>query len=229
MSDPPYDSLNLSSAVGDHPEHVALNRRLADHALGMAGRIFVETRQVHSAKVVTASEAAAPAAPLDADGIISDSADLVLTMRFADCVPILLADRRTGAVGMGHAGWRGTSEGLAQALVGRMVAEFGSRPGDLLAGLGPAVCADHYPVGAEVLETVVAKQGGWARRDFEEKDGALHFDLCGLNHRQLVRSGVDEIEQSDLCTACNVQDWFSHRAEGGQTGRFGVYLAARRA
>lgn len=220
----PYHSFNLSTAVGDDPAAVQANRELARSQFPDR-RVLVQTRQVHGGAVVTADAAARAAEPPFADGLITNSSRYLLTMRYADCVPILVVDRRQGALGLGHAGWRGTASGIAGELVAALGHAYQSRPEDLLAGLGPAVCARHYPVGPEVHQEFEARQGDWALADFQHKDGQLHFDLVRANRRQLERAGVVDIDESAICTACRVEDWYSHRAENGRTGRFGVYLA----
>lgn len=229
FSEPPYQSLNLSLAVGDDPGAVAANRTHIMESFPAHGRIPVETRQVHGANIVTAEAVTRAAGPPRADGVISDRSDHLLTMRFADCVPIIMLDRARGAIGLGHAGWRGTASGIAHEMIDAMGAAYGTRPADLLVALGPSICATHYPVGPQVREALAHGQGSWALEDFHETGTELHFDLVQANRRQLLRAGVLEIETSELCTACHVEDWFSHRAEGGRTGRFGVYIALPRA
>lgn len=225
QSSPPYHSFNLSTAVGDDPAAVRANRELALSRFPARSRQLVQTRQIHSATVVTAHAAAQAAQAPHADGLITNSSSYLLTMRYADCVPILLFDRVQRAIGLGHAGWRGTASGIASELLAAMGHAYGSRPEDIVAAMGPAICAQHYPVGPDVRREVEARQGAWAVVDFHEIDGQLHFDLVRANRRQLERAGVIQIEDSATCTACRVDDWYSHRAESGRTGRFGVYLA----
>lgn len=224
-SDPPFHSLNLSKVVGDDPEAVEANRAHVQDAFPVGGRELIEVRQVHGAHVAEAQATARRRPYSIADGLITNRSDLVLTMRFADCLPILAFDPRERAIGLAHAGWKGTGSGVARSLVDSMQSAYGSQPSDLLVALGPAICAAHYPVGSEVREAVVSRQGAEAAADFSEVEGQLHFDLVRANLRQLRLAGVTHIENCGVCTACQVQDWYSHRAEGGRTGRFGVYLA----
>ena len=106
-----------------------------------------------------------------------------------------------------------------------MQREFGSRPGDILAFIGPSIGPDHYEVGADVLERVTATFGDQAVGLIERRDGRSYLDLWAANRLQLEQAGVKQIEVAGLCTACHTDDWFSHRAENGRTGRFGALMA----
>jgi YfiH family protein len=164
---------------------------------------------------------------LKADAIITDRPGVTLMMRFADCVPIMIYDPQHRAAGVAHAGWLGTVHGMAAELVRSMEREFGSRPEKLLAGIGPSIGPDHYPVGDDVIEQFEQAQGDAAHKHLHSINGATHLDLWTANKAQLLSEGVNSIEVSEICTACNLQDWYSHRGENGVTGRFGAHLAIR--
>ena len=115
--------------------------------------------------------------------------------------------------------------GVAAEAVKRMVSEFGSVPENILAGVGPSICTEHYPVGAEVVQAALQAFGNMVGEVVWKNNGSYHFDLWGANQLVLENCGVQKIEQSRLCTFCDNDDWFSHRAEQGKTGRFGVLLA----
>ena len=150
---------------------------------------------------------------------------LSLLMRFADCVPVLVFDPVRVAIGVAHAGWLGTVRGVSLELVRTMIREFGSRPEDLIAGLGPSIGPDHYPVGPEVAAQVEAAFGSYAGQLLLPRDGQVVFDLWSANRWQLESTGIGSVEVAGICTACNLEDWYSHRGERGQTGRFGTVLA----
>ena len=160
-----------------------------------------------------------------ADIILTGNPPVTLYMRFADCVPVMLYDPVRAAIGMAHAGWLGTVRGAARVAVEAMQREFGSRPADILAAIGPSIGPDHYEVGADVLERVAAAFGDQANRLVEHRDGRSYLDLWAANRLQLEQAGVSNIEVAGLCTACHTEDWFSHRAEKGRTGRFGALMA----
>jgi hypothetical protein len=154
--------------------------------------------------------------------------DLPLVMAFADCTPIMLVDPVRGAVGIAHAGWRGTVAGICQAVVSKMVDALNCRPADIYAAIGPAIGPCCYEVGTDVVEAVTAALG---QNDAFFRPGPqgdqLHFDQWAANEFALRQAGVQQIERADICTACHVDEFYSHRAEGGRTGRFGAIIALR--
>jgi YfiH family protein len=160
-----------------------------------------------------------------ADIILTDRPGVTLMMRFADCVPVLLHDPIRKVVGIAHAGWMGTVRGAYSAAVDAMQTRFGSSPADIRAGIGPSIGSDHYAVGPDVVARVRQAFGERASSLLVERAGAVHFDLWAANRQALEQAGVMQIEVAGLCTACHTDDWFSHRAERGRTGRFGAIIA----
>ncbi len=216
-----FASLNLGHSVGDDPRHVAENHRQLFHALGGADRWrVVSPHQVHGARVVTVRDSAGLADGVKADGLVTDAAGVMLMLRFADCVPVLLVDGERRALGLSHAGWRGVAAGVAPATVARMVDKFGSRPEALWAGVGPAIGPCCYEVGREVEEAVLAACPPAAGLS----SGGAHprLDLARAVESQLRQAGVRRVAQANLCTACHRDQFYSHRAEDGRTGRFAV-------
>jgi hypothetical protein len=183
---------------------------------------------VHSAEVVRAD---APRdmsrLPEKADAILTDRPTVTLFMRFADCVPVLLYDPHRRVIGIAHAGWLGTIRRVGAAAVEAMQAWYGSNPADIHAAIGPSIAAHHYPVGSEVVQQVRKSFGKDAPALLPDSNGAVQFDLWAANRLILEQSGIRQIELSELCTACHLQDWYSHRGENGKTGRFGVLLALK--
>jgi hypothetical protein len=187
---------------------------------------------VHSADVVCTDQPRLPETPhLKADAILTDQPGVTLFMRFADCVPILLFDPTRRVIGLVHAGWQGTVRKIAAAAVENMEEQYGCRPAHLLAAIGPSIAAHHYPVGGDVIQRVLSAFGDdaasllWKSPDNSDNDqNGVKFDLWAANRLILEQSGVHQIELAGLCTVCNPEDWFSHRGEGGKTGRFGVLI-----
>jgi len=159
VSKPPFATLNLTWAVGDDPEAVEENHRRLCAALGVPREALVSPRQVHSAEVRRVGAGDRGRFIPGCDALITDEPGVPLLLRFADCVPIFLYDPRRKAIGLAHAGWRGTVAGMAQAIVRAMAEAFGSRPGDLVAALGPAIGPCCYEVGPEVVAAVEAAFG----------------------------------------------------------------------
>jgi hypothetical protein len=238
-SEGPFASLNLSLSVPDEKARVYANRRKVYGRFGRDTDTVVHAHLVHGADVARVSRADDGTWVHHVDGIVTDQPGCVLTMNYADCAPILLVDPARGAIGLGHAGWRGAMVDLPGALVRAMSDHFGSDPADLLAAVGPCIGPCCYEVGPDVVEaaaaafddagTLFSDNGPLTDdRDRQERGpaagGRLHFDLPEANRRALVRAGLRSVELSGLCTACRTDLFFSHRAEKGRTGRFGAVL-----
>jgi len=226
VSPEPWGSLNVGGTVGDDLARVRENRILSFQALGCAPESIFDVWQVHSADVVCAH---APR-PTDesyrqADIILTDKPEVTLFMRFADCVPLLVHDPRKGVIGIAHAGWMGTLRDVATATVSAMKKNYGSNPADIIAGIGPSIGPDHYEIGADVILQVMQKFGDESEQLLKHHNRKIHFDLWTANRMLLEQAGVGQIEVSGVCTACHTDDWFSHRAEKGRTGRFGVLIS----
>ena len=222
----PWETLNVGGTVGDEPDRVRQNRLRCFAALSRPMESMFDVWQVHSAHCVVALDPRPVDTPhKKADVILTRNPGVTLYMRFADCVPVLLYDPVRAAVGMVHAGWLGTVRGAARVAVEVMGTAFGSQPGDILAAIGPSIGPDHYEVGQDVLEQVAAAFSGETDRLVERRNDRLYLDLWAANRLQLQEAGVKHVEVAGLCTACHTDDWFSHRAEKGQTGRFGALLA----
>jgi len=137
----------------------------------------------------------------------------------------MLYDPVKKAVGIVHAGWLGTVKHTVGQAVKSMWAAFGSNPADILAAIGPSIGPDHYEIGPDVIEQVHYSFGKDADGLLHGYDGRVHFDLWKANKLSLELAGVEQVEVAGLCTACHPDDWYSHRAQKGKTGRFGALLA----
>jgi YfiH family protein len=235
-------ALNLGFTEWD--ERVAANREKFMAAVGARKMPLVALRQFHS-DVIHVAAAPCAAAP-KADALITSTPGLLLGVQTADCVPILLADTRRRVVAAIHAGWRGTLARIAVKTLGRMTMEFGTRPRDVVAGLGPAIGRCCYEVGPEVAQAFAAqfpRAADWFDGPFEQlahgeeplwlpwltmmppghllPPPRVQLDLRASNRWQLIDAGVPEkqIAGSVLCTACRTALLFSYRREGGKTGR----------
>lgn len=226
LSPEPWKSLNLGGTVGDEIERVRGNRFLSFEALGCKPASIFDVWQVHSADAVCADAPRNFDEPYQkADIILTDKPDVTLFMRFADCVPILLHDPVKRVVGIAHAGWLGTVRDVAKATVETMVERYDSRPADVIACIGPSIGPDHYEVGQDVISQVEETFGADASLMLPQHGSHTHFDLWKANQYLLERAGVRQIELAGICTACHTDDWFSHRAEKGKTGRFGALIS----
>jgi len=226
VSHAPWDSLNIGGTVGDdlHAVDENLRRMLSPFDLDPQGVCAVW--QVHGADTVLCLAPPVQRKWLNrADGMVTNQRGLTLLMRFADCAPILFYDPEHEAIGIAHAGWRGALKGAQVSVLETMRQAFGTRPEAVLAGIGACIGPDRYQVGEEVVAQVRASFGtdeGLIRR---ADDGTAYFDLWEANRRKLAEAGVRHIEVAGLCTATRTDEFFSHRAEKGKTGRFGALIA----
>ena len=226
LSPEPWKSLNLGGTVGDEVERVRGNRFLCFEALGCRPDSIFDVWQVHSADVVCADAPRRMDEPYQkADIILTDNPSVTLFMRFADCVPILLHDPVKRVIGLAHAGWLGTVRDVAGVTVYKMSEQYGTRPADVIACIGPSIGPDHYEVGEDVIAQVERTFNADASLMLPRHGSRTHFDLWKANQYLLERAGVRQIELASLCTACHTDDWFSHRAEKGKTGRFGALIS----
>jgi polyphenol oxidase len=239
--------LNLGFTPEDSRAIVTENRRrMAEAVCGDRAMPMVSLRQFHSNLTVVACPADAERVlPRRADGLMTAEPGLLLAIQTADCIPVLVADRRQRVVAAFHAGWRGTAKRIVELGIGRMRLEFGSDPKNLSAAIGPGINACCYAVGREVLESFES-QFDYARELFHEvydSDSVrrkypmlfltqrapghseigpqLHVDLTEANRRQLLSAGLSEknIRVVRGCTNCRPDLFFSHRGANGRTGR----------
>jgi len=226
VSPDPWRSLNVGKTVGDEAGRVDVNRLRAFSSLGRDQDSRYDVWQVHGVNVAAADVPRPHQPPLPrVDAVITDQPAVTLFMRFADCVPILLVDPVRKAVGLVHAGWMGTVEGILLHAVKAMEARYGSRPANMLAAIGPSIGPDHYQIGPQVSEKVRQAFGEESPAVLAVRSGSMHFDLWQANRLLLERVGIRKVEVAGICTACEVEDFYSHRAEKGRTGRFGALIA----
>ena len=231
VSREPFDTLNLGNTVGDDQAAVAENHTRVYAHLGSSAAQVTSPRQVHSNRVVVITGDQAGSIIPDSDGIVTTAPRVALLLRFADCQPILLYDPAHHALGLVHAGWRGVAQGIARRAVETMVQAFGTSPGDLLAGLGPAIGPCCYTVGDKVAAAMGYVLSDWSQAMTSLGEDQWSLDLSAANAQQLAAEGVQQIEAANLCTACHQDEFYSHRAGNGRTGRFAVaaYLEQGRA
>lgn len=224
VSEGPLTSLNVGALVGDQPERVVENVQRMAAALGTTRDALRTVWQVHGDAVEIVSHGdEKPSPPPKADVILTSDPGVPLTMRFADCVPLLLYDPIKDVLALAHAGWKGTALKVGAVAVKAMVEGFGCDPKAIIAGIGPSIGPDHYEVGAEVIATI--------RNAFPNhpellrssaRAGHAYLDLWEANRVALYEMGVRLIETAGISTFAQTDDFFSHRASGGQTGRFGM-------
>lgn len=215
VSDAPFDTLNLGHNTADDQNRVAENRSRFFRALQVSESNIVIPDQVHGDQILSVTK---PGSYPETDGILTDMPGLVLTIQTADCVPIYLVDSARPAIGLVHAGWKGTAEGIAAKAIQAMKDEFGSRPENLDVFLGPSIGPCCYEVGRDV-----------AARFGPVYVSGTKLDLWRCNFDLLLLSKVrrERIRIARICTKCHPEWFFSHRASGGETGRMMAAIAIR--
>jgi len=226
VSPAPWHSLNLGGAVGDDSANVMENRARLFNAMRCSPASIHDVWLVHGTDIIYAdSLRPLDAPPPKADIIFTNNPDVSLFMRFGDCVPILFHDPEKKVIGIAHAGWMGTLRGVVGSAVRGMQSHYGCHPQNIVAGIGPSIGVDHYQVGADVVSQFHEKYPQDAEEIVQTKNGSAYLDLWAANALQLKTAGVDQVQVSGVCTACHLDDWFSHRAEKGRTGRFGALMS----
>ncbi len=245
--------LNLGYVEWDERERVQENRRRFVRAVGAEEMEFAALRQFHSSLVRIFQKA--PRERLKGDALATRKRGLLLTVQTADCVPILLADTRKRVVAAVHAGWRGTAARVAQKTVGDLRMQFGTRPEDVVAAIGPAIGSCCYEVGPNVAHEFgcqFAEAKEWFEGPFgplstgdeptpflwlqfdppgHERPKRVNLDLAAANRWQLEEAGVpaDRIFSCGLCTSCRTDWLFSYRREGLRSGRLMSAIGIRKA
>jgi polyphenol oxidase len=214
----PAEALNLTNFKGDTPENVAENRRRFLKAIGAESMALVTARQTHSLeRCFFESAKQAQAATPECDAMTSRAKNLLLAIQTADCLPVLIADTRTGALAAIHAGWRGTAGRITERAVADLMGQ-GVNTKDCLAAIGPTACGECYEVGEEVIERYKKEFRYWKQLLVNFKDGGkAHLDIRAANVQQLAYCGFDEeqIFVAPYCTMHQNDLFFSYRKEAG--------------
>jgi len=223
----PSRALNLAYFKGDEKEAVAENRRRFLKAMGAEGVQIVTARQTHSTERCTIESAQQARGPQpECDAMITRMSDVLLGVQTADCLPVLIADTKSGAVAGIHAGWRGTAGRITERTIADLMLSAGVNPRDCIAALGPTACAECYEVGEDVIERYKSEFGYWRNLlvNFKE-NGKAHLDIRAANVQQLMFCGFseDRIHVAEFCTMHQNELFFSYRKEGrglpSQVGR----------
>lgn len=227
-------SMNVSFSRGDKEEHVRENLKRVGAHLGISGERMVFSHQTHTVNVRLATEEDAgkgvtrPLDYTDVDGLLTNTRGLCLVTMYADCVPLYFVDPVNKAIGLSHSGWRGTVDRMGAETVRRMGECFGTRPEDLYAAIGPSICQDCYEVTGDVIgrfrESFSEEQ--WPKLFYRTDEEHYQLDLWQANKIVLTEAGIPEhkIETARVCTCCNPDILFSHRASHGKRGNLGAFL-----
>ena len=234
VSENEFASMNLSFRRGDPDENVMENYRRFCGAAGFDPETLVSSAQVHHTVIRRVGREncgegfTKPKSAAGVDGLITNEPGVTLVTHYADCVPLFLLDTRNRAIGLVHSGWRGTAAKIGLAAVKAMHREFGTRPGDLVAGIGPSIGPCCFEVDAPVRD-VFASMSELQPEELitDDGNGKYHIDLWEANRRILSQAGLpdEHIAVAKLCTECNADWLFSHRASGGKRGGLAAFMS----
>lgn len=231
-----FESLNLSFTRGDEKAAVEENFRRISELLGCQYDNFVLSDQTHTTNVRRVGRDDAGKGLLrardytDVDGLITDEPGIVLSTFYADCVPLYFVDVKKRAIGLSHSGWRGTVGRMGQETLDAMRREFGTQPEDVVCAIGPSICQDCYEVSQDVAEEFIQEFAGHEPDILLAKEnGKYQLDLWRANKIVLLEAGIkqEHLSVTDVCTCCNSNVLFSHRASHGKRGNLGAFLSLK--
>ena len=232
-----FATMNVSFTRGDDEEAVLENYRRIGNIFGVELTDIVVSHQTHTTNVMRVTREDGGKGVVfdrdyqDIDGLITNEKNLVLCTMYADCVPLYFVDVKNMAIGLSHSGWKGTAGQMGKRTLERMAEEFGTKPEDVYATIGPSICMDCYEVSADVIEAFckVFTKEEMNIISYEKENGKYQLDLWKANEIILLNAGVlpEHIEVTRLCTHCNSDRMFSHRRTGDRRGNLGAFLCLK--
>ena len=233
VSEGMFSKLNLSFTRGDVKESVEENYRRIAEAMGVPYEKIVCSDQTHTTnvRVVTQADAGTgiirPKDYTDVDGLITNVPEITLATFYADCVPLYVVDPVHHAIGLSHSGWRGTVARMGKCTLEAMRREYGTKAADVYCAIGPSICQDCYEVSEDVaVQFEEAFSGHESEILLNKGNGKYQLDLWKANEIVLLEAGVkpEHLAVTDVCTCCNPELLFSHRASHGKRGNLGAFL-----
>lgn len=229
-----YKSMNLSFTRGDEEAAVRENFKRIAAAIGFPCENIICSDQTHTTNVRVVTERdrgngiTREKEFYDTDGLVTNVPGLVLATFYADCVPLFFIDPIHRAIGLSHSGWRGTVERMGEKTLRVMAEAFGTRPEDVFTAIGPSICADCYEVSQDVADAFMeafAQEAGQLL--YPKGNGKYQLDLWKANELVLLHAGIipAHLAVTDICTCCNPDLLFSHRASQGKRGNLGAFLS----
>lgn len=233
-----FSTMNFSFTRGDAREDVLENyQRMAD-ALDVDREQMVLTFQTHTTNVRRVTKEDSGKGVVcerdyrDVDGLITNVPGITLVTFFADCVPLYFLDPVHKAIGLSHSGWRGTVKHMGRVTIEAMAEEFGSRPEDLIACIGPSICQDCYEVGEEVAEEFkqTFHKAYYDKILFDKNNGKYQLNLWAANRIILEEAGIlkNNLSVTNICTHCNAEYLFSHRKNAERRGNLSAFLSLKK-
>lgn len=223
-----FSSMNISTTRGDDMDAVKENCRRMAKALGVSEEDFTYTNQTHTVNVAVVKKEDKGKRFLETDGMITNVPGICLVTFYADCVPLYFVDPVKKVIGLSHSGWRGTVGKMGKVTVEKMQQEFGCDPKDILAAIGPSICQDCYEVSEDVILEFQRnfEEKFWPELYYEKENHKYQLDLWRANELIFLESGIlpEHIAVTNVCTHCNPDILFSHRATGNKRGNLSAFL-----
>lgn len=225
-------SMNISIHRGDDPEAVDENRRRIAAAIGVKPENMVYTQQTHTTNVSVVTEADRGKSLPETDGMITNVPEVCLVTFYADCVPLYFVDPVKKAIGLSHSGWRGTVRKMANVTIERMQKEYGCRPEDIRAAVGPSICQECYEVSEDVIDEFRKnyREEYWKDLFYKKENGKYQLNLWKANEYNFLDAGIlpEHMAISNVCTCCNPEILFSHRVTGWERGNLSAFLSLKK-
>lgn len=237
VSDGIFNSMNLSFSRGDDENCVRENFKRMATAIGVESDSLVFAAQTHTTnvrKVTMEDKGKGMVIPLDyqdIDGLITNEHGICLTTFYADCVPLFFVDPVHKAIGLSHSGWRGTVGKMGKETLRRMKEEYGTEANDVIAAVGPSICQECYEVSEDVIDKFkeAFDEKYWNDLFYQKENKKYQLNLWKANEIILIEAGVleENIAVTNVCTNCNSDILFSHRATGGERGSLAAFMALK--
>ncbi len=232
-----FESMNLSFVRGDDDALVQENYSRIARAIGVKKENMVCSKQTHTTNVLVVTEEHAGNGVTfenqldDIDGMITNVPELCLATFYADCVPLYFVDIEKRVIGLSHSGWKGTVGKIGAVTIQKMKESFGSQPEDIICAIGPSICQDCYEVSEDVIDEFKGAfaEDYWGKLFYKKANGKYQLDLWKANELIMLEEGIkpEHLAITNVCTCCNSEVLFSHRASKGQRGNLGAFLALK--
>ena len=234
VSEDIFSTLNFSFTRGDNLDSVMENYRRVGQVFGKTEADFICTDQTHTTNVLRVGKEEAgygvtkPRPYTDVDGLITNEPGVILSTFYADCVPLYFVDPVHKAIGLSHSGWRGTVGRMGQKTLEAMKEAFGTKPEDVYAAIGPSICQDCYEVSEDVIDKFreAFEHKHWDDLFYQKVNRKYQLNLWKANEIILLEAGVqrENIAVTNVCTCCNSETLYSHRASKGQRGGLAAFM-----
>lgn len=229
-----YSSLNLSYAQGDDPELVNTNFRKLGEELGIDYNNMVCSNQTHTTNILAVDNhhkgqgITMPHDFKDIDGLVTNVPGIALVTIYADCVPLYFVDPVNKAIAVSHSGWRGTVNKIAKVTIEKLKELYGSKPEDIICAIGPSICQDCYEVSEDVINEFKSNfnEEYYNELFYKKENSKYQLNLWKACELTLLESGIkkENLKVTNICTCCNSEHLFSHRASKGKRGNLAALL-----